>query len=119
MKKATINHKRITAIVRQEVQSAINKAREYEEEKQRHPDSELAVILKRGVISGIEFNNVGNIGMVFITINEEFLNLVGYVNNLNGFLADYFGSDFEPAEKEPLKFRFLGGYLVNPTRIKK
>lgn len=119
MRRATINHKRITAIVRQEVQSAICKAREYVEEERRNPGSELAIILKRSVITGIEFGKVGNIGMVFVTINDEFLNLVGYDGNLGGFLADYFGNDYEPDEKEPLKFRFIDGYLINPTRTKK
>lgn len=115
MRKANISHKRITAIVRQEIQSAIHKAREYEDEERMNPGSELAGILKQQVIPGIEFDMVGNICREFVTINDEFLVLVGYDGNLEGFLADYFGSDYKPKEGEPLKFRFVDGYLINPT----
>lgn len=115
MRQANINHKRITAIVRQELHSAIYKAREYEQEERQHPGSDLARILKSGVIPGIELDKVGDICREFVTINDEFLSLVGYDGNLGGFLADYFGSDYKPKEGEPLKFRFLDGYLINPT----
>ena len=118
MRKANINHKRITAIVRQEVQGAIHRAREYEQEVREHPGSDLAGILKQGVIPGIEFDKVGGVCREFVTINDEFLALVGYDGNLGGFLADYFGSDYKPKEGEPLKFRFVGGFLINPTVTK-
>ena len=115
MRQANISHKRITAIVRQEVQRAIYHASAYEDEERIHPGSELAGILKQNVIPGIEFDMTGSIRREFVTINEEFLALVGYDGNLESFLSDYFGSDFRPKEGEPLKFRFLDGYLINPT----
>lgn len=67
----------------------------------------------------ISFETKGRTEEVFVTVNDEFLNLVGYDGNLEGFLADYFGRDYKPCEGEPLKFRFLEGYLINPTVIKK
>lgn len=109
MKKASVNHKRITAVVRQELPYIIRKAAEYERE--RNP--ELAEIILRDTLPGIEFDKVGNIRREFVTINDEFLTFVGYDGNLNGFLADYFGSDFKPVEGQELKFRFIGGYLIN------
>ena len=115
MRQANINHKRITAIVRQEVQSAVHRACEYEDEQRQHPGSDLARILKQGVIPGIEFDKVGGICREFVTINDEFLSLVGYDGNQKGFLADYFGSDYKPEEGEPLKYRFIDGYLINPS----
>ena len=115
MRQTNINHKRITAIVRQEVQSAVHRACEYEDEQRQHPGSDLARILKQGVIPGIEFDKVGSVRRVFVTINDEFLALVGYDGKLGGFLADYFGSDYKPKEGEPLKYRFIDGYLINPS----
>ena len=115
MRKANINHKRITAIVRQELDSAIWKARDYEQEQKKNGSSELAGIMGKGVIPGIEFDKVGSVQRVFVTINDEILTLVGYDDNLEGFLADYFGSDFKPKEGEQLKFRYIDGFLINPT----
>ena len=117
MRQSNINHKRITAIVRQESEIAIHNAWEYDQEEREHPGSELAGILKRDAIPGIEFDRKGSTVKKFVTINDEFLELVGYDGNLRGFLADYFGSDFKPKEGEPLKFRYLDGFLVNPTVI--
>lgn len=111
MKKASVNHKRITAVVRQELPFIIRKAAEYERE--RNP--ELAEIILRDTLPGIEFDIVGNIRRVFVTINDEFLTFVGYEGNLNGFLSDYFGDDFKPAEGQELKFRFIGGFLINSS----
>lgn len=115
MRKVNINHKRITAIVRQELDSAIWKARDYEQEQKKNGSSELAGIMGQNVIPGIEFDKVGSVQRVFITINDEILTLVGYDDNLEGFLADYFGSDYKPMEGESLRFRYIDGFLVNPT----
>ena len=119
MRQANISHKRITAIVRQEIGSAIYRAREYEQEERKNPGSELASVLKKQVTPGIEFDVVGSVRREFVTINDEFLTIVGYDGNLDGFLADYFGTDFKPMDGEPLKFRFLDGYLINPTKVEK
>lgn len=115
MRQTNISHKRITAIVRQELGCVVSRAREYAQEERQNPGSELAEVLRQQVIPGIEFDNVGNIGRVFVTINDEFLALVGYDGNQKGFLADYFGSDYKPEEGEPLKYRFIDGYLINPS----
>lgn len=113
MRKASVNHKRITAVVRQELPYIIRKAAEYERERERNP--ELAEIILRDTLPGIQFDMVGNIRREFVTINDEFLTFVGYDGNLNGFLTDYFGSDFKPVEGQELKFRFIGGYLINSS----
>ena len=113
MRKASINHKRITAVVRQELPFIIRKAAEYERERERNP--ELAEIMLRDTLPGIEFDMVGNIRREFVTINDEFLTFVGYEGNLDGFLADYFGNDFKPVEGQELKFRFICGYLINSS----
>ena len=115
MRHQNIRHKRITAIVMRELQSEIMKASEYDQEEREHPGSELAGALKNDVIPGIEFDRVGSVRRVFVTLNDEFLSLVGYDGNLSGFLADYFGSDYEPAGDKPLKYRFIDGYLLNPS----
>lgn len=113
----TINHKRITAVVRQVLPGAVMKAAEYQRECRLHPGSDLSETLKLGVIPGIEFDEAFGIGRVFVTINDEFLTLVGYDGNLGGFLADYFGNDFKPKDGEPLKFRLIDGLLINPTNV--
>ena len=113
MRENTISHKRITAIVRQEVQTMLHRVSDYNCEQRKHPDSELAQALKKNTISGIEFESVGAIRKEFVTINDEFLALVGYDGNLDGFLADYFGSDYKPREGEPLRFRFIDGFLID------
>ena len=55
--------------------------------------------------------------LVYVTVNDIFLSQVGYEGNLSGFLADYFGHDFKPRNGEPLRFRYVNGYLVNPSRV--
>ena len=116
MKQATINHKRITAIVRQEAETVIRRVREYNEEQREHPDSELAAALKKRIIPGIEFEYSGAVPKVFVTINDDFLSLVGYDANLEGFIADYFGSDYKLMDGKPLRFRFIDGFLINKMR---
>ena len=116
MRQSNITHKRITAIVRQEVQTIIRRARDYKAEQREHPDSELATALKKRIISGIEFENTGAIRKEFITINDEFLSLVGYDGDFEGFLADYFGKDFKHSDGEPLRCRFIDGFLMPQTK---
>ena len=72
-------------------------------------------MLERELLPGIELAD----SRVFITVNDEFLERVGYDGNLGGFLADYFGSDAKFTDGEPLKFRYLEGFLVNPTKLGK
>lgn len=119
MKQNTINHKRLTAIVRQEASNALYRLREYQDAQKREPDGELARVLKAGIIEGVTSENVDGILKEYVTVNDQFLSLVGYDGNLDGFLADYFGTDYKPEEGEPLRFRFIGGFLVNPTIISK
>ena len=115
MRQSTISHRRLTRIVKNILDLHVYKAKSYEydlkegkAEKGYQPE-----------LPGISFETKGLTEEVFVTVNDEFLNLVGYDGNLEGFLVDYFGRDYKPCEGEPLKFRFLEGYLINPTVIKK
>ncbi len=118
MKQSIINHKRLTAIVRQEAGNALYRLREYLDAQKQEPDGLLANALKAGVIEGVTSEKKDGILREYVTVNEQFLSIVGYDGNLLGFLADYFGTDYKPEEGEPLRFRFLGGYLINPTKVK-
>lgn len=118
MQSKTINHKRITQIVRSVIDYEISKARSYDFDLRHEPDSEVTKAKANTFIPGIEFDDRDGVKRDIVTINKQFLALVGYDGNLEGFLADYFGSDYKPKKGEPLKFRFLQGFLVNPTVVK-
>ena len=113
MMQSTINNRRLTRIVRVLIDRHVFLAKDYERD------------LKEGLaredyvpeLPGISFVMKGRTEEVFVTVNDEFLNIVGYDGNLEGFLADYFGRNYKPADGEPLKFRYLEGYLINPTKI--
>jgi hypothetical protein len=115
MRQSTISHRRLTRIVKNVIDYHVYKAKSYECDL-RNGDVMEGQQLE---LPGISFETKGRTEAVFVTINDEFLNLVGYDGNLDGFLADYFGRDYKPCEGEPLKFRFLEGYLINPTKIEK
>lgn len=118
MQSKTINHKRITQVVRSVIGYRIDRAESHFYNMKHDPDGVEAKAYKE-VLPGIVFDDSAGILKAFVTINDEFLALVGYDGNLEGFLADYFGSDYKPTEGEPLKFRFLEGYLINPTKLEK
>lgn len=115
MRQLTINNRRLTRIVKSILGLHVYHAKNYENDLKSGKAKEDFQL----ELPGISFENKGRIEEVFVTINDEFLALVGYDGNLEGFLADYFGSDYKPAEGEPLRFRFLEGYLINPTKIEK
>ena len=118
MQSKTINHKRITQVVRSVIGYRVSRAESHEWDMKHDPEGVEAKAYKE-LLPGISFDDSAGIRKTFVTVNEEFLGLVGYDGNLEGFLADYFGSDYKPFEGEPLKFRFLEGYLINPTKIEK
>lgn len=118
MQSKTINHKRITQVVRSVIGYRVNMAESHDFEMRHDPEGVEATTYKE-ILPGISFDNSNGIRKTFVTINDEFLDLVGYDGNLSGFLVDYFGDDYKPSEGEPLKFRFLEGYLINPTKTEK
>ncbi len=118
MKQNVINHKRITAIVKLEADRVIYNERKYREAEKQNPGSEIAEALKQFTIPEVDIIRKEGVTREYITVNRQFLALVGYDDNLGGFLADYFGTDYKPEEGEPLRFRYLDGYLVNPTKVK-
>ena len=118
MRQGTVNHRRITSIVKCVIDYEVFKARELK----RRDDSgdgldEVEQQKRYCLLPGIEFENTDGIMREYVTINKEFLLLVGYDNNLKGFLADYFGRDFRYKTGDPLRFRYLEGYLLNPTIV--
>lgn len=118
MQSRKINHTRITQVVRNVIGYRVGRAESHDFDMKHEPDSVAAKMYKE-VLPGIIFDDSKGVRRTFVTINDEFLVLVGYDGNLEGFLADYFGSDYKPAEGEPLRFRFVEGYLINPTTIEK
>ena len=118
MQSKTINHKRITQVVRNVIGYRVDRAESHALNMKHDPEGVEAKAYKE-VLPGISFDDRSGIRKVFVTVNDEFLGLVGYDGNLSGFLADYFGDDYKPGKGEPLKFRFLEGYLINPTKIEK
>jgi hypothetical protein len=118
MRQTTINHKRITKLVKTFIDHEVYKALRFHDDFKRDPDSEAAKAERGTFIPGIEVEETGRLTKTFVTVNKEFLEVVGYDDNLEGFLADYFGSDYKPEEGQPLRFRYLDGYLVNPTKVK-
>ena len=118
MRQGTVNHRRITSIVKSVIDYEVYKANELQWQLKHEPDSEFTASLKeKGVMPGIEFESADGIKREYVTINKEFLSLVGYDDNMKGFLADYFGTDYKPKDGEPLKYRYINGYLINPTRL--
>lgn len=112
MKQSTVNYRRITSIVKTKIDYHVHLARDYEDAKSKGiADSEYIPVLPE-----IEIVKSGRIEKVFVKINEAFLQIVGYDDNLEGFLHDYFGSDFVYSKDDPLRFRFVDGYLLNPYR---
>lgn len=115
MRQSTINNRRLTRIVKMLIDHHVFLAKDYERD------------LKKGLanedyepeLPGISFVMKGRTEETFVTVNDEFLSIVGYDGNLEGFLTDYFGSDYKHDEGEPLRFRYLEGYLINPTKIEK
>ena len=118
MQSKTINYKRITQVVRSVIGYRVSRADSHDFNMKHDPEGVEAKAYKE-ILPGITFDDSAGIRKTFVTINEEFLALVGYDGNLEGFLADYFGNDYKPTEGEPLKFRFLEGYLINPTKVEK
>lgn len=118
MQSRTINHKRITQVVRNVIGYRVNRAENHAFDVKHDPDG-VATQAYKEVLPDITFDDDKGVRRTFVTVNDEFLALVGYDGNLEGFLADYFGSDYKPMEGEPLRFRFIEGYLINPTKIDK
>lgn len=118
MRQKTINHRRVTRLVRSMIDHEIFKARRYYDTLKYDPDSEAAKAERDTFIPGIEFETVGKVAKEYVTVNDDFLTLIGYEDNLEGFLADYFGSDYKPADGQPLRFRYVEGLLINPTKVK-
>ena len=115
MRQSTIKNRRLTRIVKNVLDLHVYRAKSYEDDLKSgkaKDDYQLE-------LPGISFEKKGRIEEVFVTVNDEFLTLVGYDGNPEGFLADYFGSDYKPMEGEPLRFRLIEGYLMNPTKIDK
>ncbi len=119
MQSKTINHKRITQIVKRVIGYEVSKAESYDFSLRHEPDSEVTKAKAKTIVPGIEIERAQGVCKSYVTINEQILSLVGYEDNLQGFLQDYFGSDFKPGTDEPLKFRFIEGFLLNPTKAVK
>lgn len=118
MNQKTINHRRVTRLVKSIIDYEVYKAEKYYDYLRQDPDSEVAEAMDDTFIPGIEIVP-GRNRKRYVTVNEEFLELIGYEGNLEGFLADYFGTDYVPASDDPLKFRYIDGLLINPTKIEK
>lgn len=119
MNQKTINHRRVTRLVRSTIDCEVYKAEKYFDSLRQEPDSEVTKSMEGTFIPGIEIVNNGRSRKEYVTVNDEFLELIGYEGNLEGFLADYFGADYVPESDDPLKFRYIDGLLVNPTKTKK
>lgn len=119
MNQKTINHRRVTRLVKSTLDYEVYKAEKYNDSLRQDPDSEVTKAMAGTFIPGIEIVRSDRIHKTYVTVNDEFLELIGYEDNLEGFLADYFGSDYVPESDEPLKFRYIEGLLINPTKIKK
>lgn len=115
MRQSTINNRRLTRIVKMVIDHHVFLAKGFERDLREG----LARKDYEPELPGISFVMKGRTEEIFVTLNDEFLALVGYDENLEGFLADYFGSDYKATEGEPLRFRYLEGYLINPTKIEK
>ena len=112
MNQKTINHRRVTRLIKSIIDHEVYKAERYQDNLRDEPDSEIV----KNFIPGIEFEDGERTRKTYVTVNDSFLELVGYDGNLPGFLADYFGTDYKPEEGKPLKFRYIEGYLINPTK---
>jgi hypothetical protein len=119
MNQKTINHRRVTRLVKSIISYEVYKANSYLDSLRREPDSEATKAMEGTFIPGIEIVTSGRNRKEYVTVNEEFLELIGYEGNLEGFLADYFGTDYVPASDDPLKFRYIDGLLINPTKVSK
>ena len=115
MKQVTINHRRITRLVKSIIDYEVFKAEKYYEAVREDPDGDATKAMAGTFIQGIDIVNGGRTRKKYVTVNDEFLELVGYDDNLGGFLADYFGSDYTPECDGDPKFRYIDGILINPT----
>ena len=127
MKSKSINHKRLERIVRNALSSIVYEFVR-ESEKMLHPERrepfESQLPPYRCPLDGLRYEEGDTnkqVQKVYVTINDGLLELVGYEGNLEGFLTDYFGTDFKPDEEaeNPLEFRYIDGLLINPTKIEK
>lgn len=119
MNQKTINHRRVTRLVKSIIDYEVYKAKNYLDSLRREPESEATKAMAGTFIPGIEIVKSGRNHKDYVTVNDEFLELVGYEGNLEGFLCDYFGADYVPESDDPLKFRYIEGILINPTKVSK
>lgn len=120
MQKTTINHRRVVRLVKSIIDYEVHKARNVKWQREDDPKSEALAAMEKNVkLPGIEFDDRDGIRRDYVTINDELLALIGYDDNTEGFLYDYFGSDYKHPENEPLRFRFIEGELIAPTRFEK
>lgn len=120
MQKTTINHRMVVRLVKSIIDYEVHKARNLSiAREEEHCKDTIAAMEKSVKLPGIEFDDRDGIRRDYVTINDEFLALIGYDDNTEGFLYDYFGSDYKHPEGEPLRFRFIEGELIAPTRFEK
>ena len=118
MNQKTINHRRVTRLVKSVIDYEVYKAEKYLEAVSQDSTCEEAKEMAGTFIPGIEIISTGRLRKKYVTVNEDFLDLIGYDDNLEGFLADYFGSDYHPENDKELKYRYIDGLLINPTKVK-
>lgn len=114
MQQRTINHRRVTRLVKSVIDPEVYRELSHQWDLKHEPERVPENYKPR--LPGVECDNLNGINRTFVTINDEFLTLIGYDDNLKGFLIDYFGNDYKPKEGEPLRFRFIDGVLINPTQ---